>query len=138
MEAFIQGYCCRTPRWACDLLHMPHSLFLGSQSLAFTLIFVLVDFQKHWQVHRFGMQTQISTNNPLTPSAVAHLQQLHDEDQWLGGSHQLIQLWETSGVVVEHVSHATHMPLALQRVFPLSNEPHSFGHDRIQACVLQK
>ncbi|TNN72737.1 hypothetical protein EYF80_017021 [Liparis tanakae] len=51
----------------------------------------------------------------------AYLQQLHDEYKWLRSSHQLIQLWETSGVIVEHVPHAAHVSLALQRVFPLSD-----------------
>lgn len=67
----------------------------------------------------------------------AYLQQLHDKYKWLRSSHELVQLWVTSGVIVEHVSHATHVPLALEGVLPLSNEPHSLGHDGVQACVLQ-
>lgn len=42
-----------------------------------------------------------------------YLQQLHDEYKWLRGSHQLIQLWETGGVIVEHVPHAARVSLAL-------------------------
>lgn len=67
----------------------------------------------------------------------AYLQQLHDKYKRLRCSHYLIQLWVTCGVIVEHVSHATHVPLALQGVFPLSDQPHSLGHDGVQACVLQ-
>ncbi len=67
----------------------------------------------------------------------AYLQQLHYKYKWLRSPHELIQLWVTGGVIVKHVSHAAHVPLALEGVLPLSNEPHSLGHDGVQACVLQ-
>lgn len=66
----------------------------------------------------------------------AYLQQLHNKYERLRSPHQLIQLWETRGVIVEQVSHSAHVSLTLQRVFPLSDQSHSLGHNGVQACVL--
>lgn len=66
-----------------------------------------------------------------------YLQKLHDENQRLRISHDFVEFWEPSGVIVEQVPHAAHVLLALQGVFSLSNQPHPLGHNGIQTCVLQ-
>lgn len=39
---------------------------------------------------------------------------------------------------MEQISHPTHVLLAFQGVFSLSDQPHSLRDDGVQACVLQQ
>lgn len=91
MEAFISSHCCRTPRWACDLCHMPHSLLQGPQSLAdrvFTFIICVSGFSKILARGMCWFWKQNYTNTQIIPSL------LHT-DGWLVSSAAATQCWRS-------------------------------------------
>lgn len=74
MEAFIQCHCCQTPWWACDSLHVPHSLFQGPRSqsdraFAFTKNLAMCHFWKQNYINTQIIPNLLSTDSWLVSSA---------------------------------------------------------------------
>ncbi len=74
----------------------------------------------------------------MVVSALSHLEQLQDEVQGFRFLHQLIQVVVAEAVVGEHVGHTARVDVPVHWVFALCDAPHTLGHKRIDAGVLER